>query len=142
MLRLFKFQGLWLSLAHSCRPLIDSIALGLSELVVVSRSLPNVSGYSYAGWQHFSDNVCSFAIVGAVSGHAVLEMTRDDRLALKWEKLLEDTQEEVSILQSHNAKFWEFCSSLLADPKGAQLRISSIHSALTTIAYAKHKTPM
>ena len=137
-------QSRWASLGASCRALLASLLLGLTEIVSITRDNPHVSDYHLGGFERLSEHVMRFAIVCAAGAYPIENfiqcMLHDDRLLRRLSTLEEDLQEEVHYLEHLPADTWSRFASLLADGSPGTLQSGVLHVAHVSIAYLHEKT--
>lgn len=141
MLYMFKWRGFnearWCTVGPSCRGVLASLAVGLERVVHLTRSDPACTDYHLHGAERMqASGVRKYmAIAGLVSfvADAVLtEVMEDDRLAGRYDRLLDAQTEEISWLEGLPEFVWDRFAVLAGGGiRGLNLRTEVLQAAHT-----------
>ena len=145
MMRWRQFtESRWASLGASCRALLATLLLGLSDIVAITREDPCVSEYHLGGFERLSDQVLQYAITTAAGSYPmenfILSLLNDDRLLKCLPELEEDIQEEMHYLQTLPEGVWMRLAGLSPELSAPALQSTVLMAAQTSIAYLQDKT--
>lgn len=134
----------WLTLGASCRALLRSLCLGISDLMSFVRSDPKVSDYHAHGYERLGDAEVFYVVVAALAVYPMESflgnVMEDDRLARNLDEVVSDLDDEMQYLQQIPESAWVRLAGVLEEPVWGRLRSAVLVSAHISYAYLSKKS--